>query len=152
MQGGEKDCSRAHQGTRVGAASSRDRGGGRGGKGGKDGTSSRSTPQQPGPRGVAPLRPAHSPGPSRQGLARPDSAPTHSPTSGALPCATRRPSRVRWRRSGRWAHTPSKLLASSLPRLPPLRLQLPGREGPCPSRPLPPGYIRSRRSRPPARA
>lgn len=59
MQGGEKDCSRAYQGTRVGAASSRDRGGGRGGKGGKDGTSTRSTPSaaRPPGRGAAPARP-----------------------------------------------------------------------------------------------
>lgn len=103
-------------------------------------------PPPPPGRGAAPARPL--PGPSRQGLAPPDSAPAHSPTFGTLPRATRRPSRVRWRRSGRRAHTPSKLLASSLPRLPPLRLPAPGPGRPMPAT-APPAWLHKVAEKPP---
>lgn len=79
-----------------------------------------------------------------QGPARP---PHTSPTSAALP-RTIRPHRVRGRRSGRGAHTSLKLLASSLPRLPPLRLSAPGPGRPMPA-PAPPAWLHKVAEKPP---
>lgn len=103
--------------------------------------------RQPSPGGVAPPRPSHSSGPSRLGLASPDSAPHTSRASGALPRTTR-PSRLRWRRSRRKAHTSLKLVASSLPRLPPLRLPDPEPGRPMPA-PAPPGWLHKVAEKPP---
>lgn len=149
MQGGEKDCAQGYRGTLAEAASSRDRGGGRDGKGGRDGTSTRPplSFQQPGPRGVAPLRPSHSPGPSRQGLARPHSAPAHLPyLRRPPPCHPPQPRPV----EKKWAPGPHalKLLASSLPRLPPLRLPAPGPGRPVPAT-APPAWLHKVAEKPP---
>lgn len=97
-------------------------------------------------RGAAPARPL--PGTIQAGPGPAGLGPRTLPTSRALPRATRRPSRVRWRRSGRRAHTPSKLLASSLPRLPPLRLPAPGPGRPMPAT-APPAWLHKVAEKPP---
>ena len=102
-------------------------------------------------RGAAPALPfprtiQAGPGPARLGPRTPPLPPAPSPVPPA-PAASGGEEV-----SGRRAHTPSTFLQVHSPASRPFDSQLPGREGPCPPRPLPPGYIRSQRSRPPARA
>lgn len=104
-------------------------------------------PLQPSPQGGAPRGPSHSPETIQAGPGGAESPPHTSRASDSLPRILR-PRRVRWRGSELRAPASLKLLASSLPRLPPLRLPAPRPGRPMPARPLPPGYIRSPRSRP----
>lgn len=119
---------------------------GRGGKGGRDGTGTRPH-RPPSPGGVAPRRPSHSrdhqAGPGRAGLGprtRPGPpAPSPVPPAPAAPGGEG---------VGAGPARPSNLLQVHCHDSRPSGSRLPGREGPCPPRPLPPGYIRSPRSRP----
>lgn len=100
---------------------------------------------QPPGRGAAPALPL--PGPSRQGLAWPDSSPAHLPYLRLPPpCHPPQPRPV----EKKWAQGPHalKLLASSLPRLPPLRLPAPGPGRPMPA-PAPPAWLHKVSEKPP---
>lgn len=146
MQGGEKDRAQGYQGTRAAAASSRHRGRRRDGKGGgEDGTSTRPPPAWG--RGAAPALPLPrtiqvGPGRARLGPRTPPGPPAPSrvppaPTASGGEGVGARPTR------------PSNLLQVHSHASRPFDSQLRSREGPCPPRPLPPGYIRSQRSQPP---
>lgn len=95
-------------------------------------------------RRPGPPTPRDHPGWAWPGRTRP---PHASRASGALPRTTR-PSRLRWRRSRRKAHTSLKLVASSLPRLPPLRLPAPESGRPMPA-PAPPAWLHKVAEKPP---
>lgn len=101
--------------------------------------------QQPSPRGVAPLRPSHSPGPARQGRAGLGPRTSLSPVPSAVPPV---PAASGGEGVGSGPIRPSNFLQVHSHAPLPFDAQLPNREGPCPPLPLPPGYIRSRRSRP----
>lgn len=144
MQGGEKDRAQGYQGTRAAAASSRHRGR-RDGKGGWGGWYFHPPPSSPGAwRRPGPPTPPDHPGWAWPGQTRP---PHTSRASGAVPRTTR-PNRLRWRRSRRKAHTSLKLVASSLPRLPPLRLPAPEPGRPMPA-PAPPAWLHKVAEKPP---
>lgn len=103
-------------------------------------------PQRPGPRGVAPLRPLlpgtiqAGPGPAG------DSAPTHSYLRRPPLCHPSPQPRPVEKKRALGPHA-LKTSCKFTPTPPAPSTSSPGR-GPCPPRPLPPGYIRSRRSRP----
>lgn len=142
---GEKDCLETPRDWVWEASRLR---GGRDGKGRRNGTSTRppAAAQPPG-RGATPALPLPrtiQAGPGRAGLGprTPPLPPTTSPASpapaesgggGGVSAGPRRPSNFLQ------VHSHASRPFDSL---------LSGREGPCPPWPLPPGYIRSRRSRP----
>lgn len=95
-------------------------------------------------RRSGPPTPPDHPGRAWPGPARP---PHTSPTSGALPRTTR-PTASGGEEVGAGPTRPSNFLQVHSHASRPFGSLLPGREGPCPPRPLPPGYIRSQRSRP----
>eukprot|EP00071_Canis_lupus_P023011 XP_013973723.1 basic proline-rich protein-like [Canis lupus familiaris] len=99
-----------------------------------------------GPRGVAPRRPAHSrdpqAGPGRAGLGPRTPPGPRAPS----PCRPPQPPPAE-KEEAQGPHVP-QTCCEFTPTTPALGSPLPSREGPCPPRPLPPGYIRSPRSRP----
>lgn len=143
MQGGEKDCAQGW-GTRAAAASSRD--------GAGEGTEREGGMVLPPPhtldnpaRGGAPLGPPTPP--DHPGRAWPGRlGPAHRPYL-RRPPRTARPRRVGGEEAGAGPARPSNFLQVHS-RASPFRLPDPGLRRPVPARPLPPGYIRSRRSRP----
>lgn len=101
---------------------------------------------QPRGRGAAPALPLPGTiqvGPGRAGLG--PCSPLGPPAPSPVPPA---PSRLGWRRSRRKAHTSLKLVASSLPRLPPLRLPAPEPGRPMPA-PAPPAWLHKVAEKPP---
>lgn len=144
MQGGEKDRAQGYQGTRAAAASSRHRGRRDGKGGGEDGTSTRPPPARG--RGAAQALPLPrtiqvGPGRARLGPRTPPGPPAPSPVPPA-------PTASGGEGVGARPTRPSNLLQVHSHASRPFDSQLRSREGPCPPRPLPPGYIRSQRSRP----
>lgn len=102
-------------------------------------------PHQPSPRGVALLRPSQTipagPGPVGLGPRTPPLPPAPSPAPPASAASA-------GEEVGAGPTGPSNFLQVHSHASRPFDSQLPSREGPCPPRPLPPGYIRSQRSRP----